>query len=88
MRRAATLQDRLAYCQADLAFHHRIVELSASPVLKPTWLVSPREGGHGDPGSRNARLTIPTAGAALGRSTRADPPWIIRLIAVRHRKGG
>jgi DNA-binding GntR family transcriptional regulator len=37
MRRAATLKDRLAYCQADLAFHHRIVELSASPVLRPTW---------------------------------------------------
>ena len=37
MRRAATLKDHLAYCQADLAFHHRIVELSASPVLKPTW---------------------------------------------------
>ncbi len=37
MRRAATLQDRLAYCQADLAFHHCIVELSQSPVLKPTW---------------------------------------------------
>ena len=37
MRRAATLKDRLAYCQADLAFHHCIVELSASPVLRPTW---------------------------------------------------
>jgi DNA-binding GntR family transcriptional regulator len=37
MRRAATLKDHLAYCQADLAFHHCIVELSASPVLKPTW---------------------------------------------------
>ncbi len=37
MRRAATLHDRLAFCQADLAFHHRLVELSASPVLAPTW---------------------------------------------------
>lgn len=37
MRRAATLKDRLAFCQADLAFHHCIVELSASPVLRPTW---------------------------------------------------
>lgn len=37
MRRAATLNDRLAFCQADLSFHHRIVELSASPVLAPTW---------------------------------------------------
>lgn len=37
MRRAATLRDRLAFCQADLSFHHRIVELSESPVLAPTW---------------------------------------------------
>jgi DNA-binding GntR family transcriptional regulator len=37
MRRAATLHDRLAFCQADLSFHHRIIELSASPVLAPTW---------------------------------------------------
>ena len=37
MRRAATLRDRLAFCQADLAFHHRIVDLAASPVLTPTW---------------------------------------------------
>lgn len=37
MRRAATLNDRLGFCQADLAFHCRIVELSASPVLAPTW---------------------------------------------------
>jgi DNA-binding GntR family transcriptional regulator len=37
MRRAASLEDRLAYCQADLAFHSCIVELSCSPVLKPTW---------------------------------------------------
>jgi DNA-binding GntR family transcriptional regulator len=37
MRRAATLRDRLAFCQADLAFHQRIVDLAASPVLTPTW---------------------------------------------------
>jgi len=37
MRRAAKLRDRLAFCQADLSFHHRIIELSASPVLSPTW---------------------------------------------------
>jgi DNA-binding GntR family transcriptional regulator len=37
MRRAATLRDRLAFCQADLAFHHCIVDLAASPVLTPTW---------------------------------------------------
>lgn len=37
MRRAATLRDRLAYCQADLAFHQRILDLAASPVLTPTW---------------------------------------------------
>jgi DNA-binding GntR family transcriptional regulator len=37
MRRAATLKDRLAYCQADLSFHNRIIDLSFSPVLGPTW---------------------------------------------------
>jgi DNA-binding GntR family transcriptional regulator len=37
MRRAATLRDRLAFCQADLSFHQRIIELSTSPVLAPTW---------------------------------------------------
>jgi DNA-binding GntR family transcriptional regulator len=37
MRRAATLKDQLAYCQADLAFHNRIVDLSYSPVLGPSW---------------------------------------------------
>jgi DNA-binding GntR family transcriptional regulator len=37
MRRAATLRDRTAFCQADLAFHHRIIDLAASPVLTPTW---------------------------------------------------
>jgi DNA-binding GntR family transcriptional regulator len=37
MRRAATLKDRLAYCQADLSFHNRIIDLSYSPVLEPTW---------------------------------------------------
>jgi DNA-binding GntR family transcriptional regulator len=37
MRRAATLNDRLAFCQADLTFHNRIIDLSLSPVLSPTW---------------------------------------------------
>jgi DNA-binding GntR family transcriptional regulator len=37
MRRAATLRDRLAFCQADLAFHHRIIDLAQSLVLAPTW---------------------------------------------------
>ncbi|HTV96512.1 MAG TPA: GntR family transcriptional regulator [Steroidobacteraceae bacterium] len=37
MRRAALSGDRLAFCQADLSFHHRIVDLSGSPVLAPTW---------------------------------------------------
>jgi DNA-binding GntR family transcriptional regulator len=37
MRRAVTLHDRLAYCQADLSFHNRIVDLAYSPVLGPTW---------------------------------------------------
>lgn len=37
MRRATELGDRLALCQADLEFHHRIIELAASPVLEPTW---------------------------------------------------
>jgi DNA-binding GntR family transcriptional regulator len=37
MRRAATLRDRLAFCQADLAFHHRIIDMAQSPVLTPTW---------------------------------------------------
>jgi DNA-binding GntR family transcriptional regulator len=37
MRRSATLRDRVAFCQADLAFHRCIVELSGSPVLMPTW---------------------------------------------------
>jgi DNA-binding GntR family transcriptional regulator len=37
MRRAAQIGDKLASCQADLAFHNRIVELSGSPVLLPIW---------------------------------------------------
>lgn len=37
MRRAARLEDQLAYCQADLAFHSRIIEMSQSPLLKPIW---------------------------------------------------
>jgi DNA-binding GntR family transcriptional regulator len=37
MRRAAKLNDRLTFCQADLSFHSRIVDLSASPVLAPAW---------------------------------------------------
>jgi DNA-binding GntR family transcriptional regulator len=27
----------LAYCQADLAFHNKLIELSQSPLLKPIW---------------------------------------------------
>jgi DNA-binding GntR family transcriptional regulator len=37
MHRAATLGDRTTLCQADLAFHHRIIDLASSPVLTPTW---------------------------------------------------
>jgi DNA-binding GntR family transcriptional regulator len=37
MRRAATLRDRLAFCQAHLAFHHRIIDIAQSLVLAPTW---------------------------------------------------
>lgn len=37
MRQAAVLSDQYLYCQADLAFHQRIVDLSQSPVLKPIW---------------------------------------------------
>jgi DNA-binding GntR family transcriptional regulator len=37
MRRAAAAGDRLGFCQADLGFHARIIELAASPVLEPTW---------------------------------------------------
>jgi DNA-binding GntR family transcriptional regulator len=37
MRRAAATGDRLAFCQADLSFHNRIIEMSASPVLLPVW---------------------------------------------------
>lgn len=37
MRRATQTEDKLAACQADLAFHSRIVELSGSPVLQPIW---------------------------------------------------
>jgi DNA-binding GntR family transcriptional regulator len=37
MRRAASSGDRLAFCQADLSFHNRIIEMSASPVLGPVW---------------------------------------------------
>lgn len=37
LRSAAKQKDRLVYCQADLAFHDKIVSLSESPVLKPAW---------------------------------------------------
>jgi DNA-binding GntR family transcriptional regulator len=37
MRRAAKLNEQLAYCQADLAFHNKLIELSQSPLLKPIW---------------------------------------------------
>jgi DNA-binding GntR family transcriptional regulator len=37
MRRAASSGDRLCFCQADLSFHNRIIEMSASPVLGPVW---------------------------------------------------
>jgi DNA-binding GntR family transcriptional regulator len=37
MRRAAQLNEQLAYCQADLAFHNKLIELSQSPLLKPIW---------------------------------------------------
>jgi DNA-binding GntR family transcriptional regulator len=37
MRQAAMLSDRLAYCKADLGFHNCLIELCASPMLKPIW---------------------------------------------------
>jgi DNA-binding GntR family transcriptional regulator len=37
MRRAAAANDKLAFCQADLSFHNRIIEMSGSPVLVPSW---------------------------------------------------
>jgi DNA-binding GntR family transcriptional regulator len=37
MRQADAIRDKLASCQADLAFHRTIVELSGSPVLLPIW---------------------------------------------------
>jgi DNA-binding GntR family transcriptional regulator len=37
LRRAALLKDKLAYCQADVAFHTKIIDLSESPILKPVW---------------------------------------------------
>jgi DNA-binding GntR family transcriptional regulator len=37
MRHADTVRDKLASCQADLAFHRTIVELSGSQVLLPIW---------------------------------------------------
>jgi DNA-binding GntR family transcriptional regulator len=37
MHQAALLSDQYLFCQADLAFHRRIVELSQSPVLNPIW---------------------------------------------------
>jgi DNA-binding GntR family transcriptional regulator len=37
MRLAASSRDRLAFCQADLSFHNRIIQMSESPVLSPVW---------------------------------------------------
>lgn len=37
MTRAIRADDRLAFCQADLSFHNKIIELSASPLLAPIW---------------------------------------------------
>lgn len=37
LKRQDRLGDKLASCQADLAFHHQIVVLSGSPVLLPLW---------------------------------------------------
>lgn len=37
MRQAHTIKDKLASCQADLAFHRTLIELSGSPVLLPIW---------------------------------------------------
>ncbi|WP_250523608.1 MULTISPECIES: GntR family transcriptional regulator [unclassified Caballeronia] len=37
LRRAARVRDQLTYCQADLAFHQCIVDLSGSPLLQATW---------------------------------------------------
>jgi DNA-binding GntR family transcriptional regulator len=37
MRRAASGNDRLALCQADLSFHNRIIDMADSPVLTPAW---------------------------------------------------
>jgi len=37
MREAHTISDKLASCQADLAFHRTLIELSGSPVLLPIW---------------------------------------------------
>jgi DNA-binding GntR family transcriptional regulator len=37
MHQAARISDRLAYSEADLAFHNGIVAASGSPMLKPIW---------------------------------------------------
>jgi len=37
MRQAHAISDKLASCQADLAFHATLIELSGSPVLLPIW---------------------------------------------------
>lgn len=37
LRRAAKTDDQLTYCQADLSFHAKVIELSMSPLLKPIW---------------------------------------------------
>jgi DNA-binding GntR family transcriptional regulator len=37
LHRAIRNNDRLEYCQADLAFHSTIIELADSPILQPIW---------------------------------------------------
>jgi DNA-binding GntR family transcriptional regulator len=37
MRRFASGNNRLALCQADLAFHNCIIDMAQSPVLTPVW---------------------------------------------------
>lgn len=37
LHRAIRNNDRLGYCQADLAFHSTIIELADSPILQPLW---------------------------------------------------
>lgn len=37
IKKQERFSDKLSSCQADLAFHRQIVELSGSPVLSPIW---------------------------------------------------